>query len=178
MTRKPLSKKVRFDTFKRDNFTCQYCGNQPPAIVLEVDHIQPVSKGGANTVDNLLTSCFECNRGKGAVTLEMVPKTVQEKRERFEEAEEQIKAFNRVLAARRRRENKEIDAVEKVYQEEFPTWTFSKSTRNSVRVFLERLPLDDVLISMDQATGKINHYDRALKYFFGVCWGKIKQGGL
>lgn len=60
-----ISKKVRFDVFKRDSFTCQYCGKSAPDIVLEVDHIIPVSKDGTNDISNLVTSCFDCNRGKG-----------------------------------------------------------------------------------------------------------------
>lgn len=64
MARKPISKKLRFEVFKRDGFTCQYCGKSAPEVVLEVDHIKPVSKGGTNDILNLITSCFECNRGK------------------------------------------------------------------------------------------------------------------
>jgi hypothetical protein len=60
----PLS--VRFEVFKRDGFTCQYCGKKPPEAVLEVDHVTPESKGGTNTIENFKTSCFECNRGKGS----------------------------------------------------------------------------------------------------------------
>ena len=55
---------VTFEVFKRDSFTCQYCGKSAPDAVLEVDHIIPVSKGGDNDISNLITSCFECNRGK------------------------------------------------------------------------------------------------------------------
>jgi hypothetical protein len=62
--RKSLTKKVRFEVFKRDNFTCQYCGAKAPDVVLEIDHIDPHAKGGSCDVINLLTSCFECNRGK------------------------------------------------------------------------------------------------------------------
>lgn len=62
--RKPLSKKTRFEVFKRDNFTCQYCGSKAPDIILEVDHIHPVKEGGENDMMNLITSCFNCNRGK------------------------------------------------------------------------------------------------------------------
>lgn len=62
--RKPLSKKIRFEVFKRDSFTCQYCGQKAPDVILEVDHITPVSKGGKNEILNLVTSCFDCNRGK------------------------------------------------------------------------------------------------------------------
>ena len=64
--RKAISKKMRFEVLKRDKFTCQYCGKQSPSIVLHLDHIKPVSKGGKNTLLNLVTSCVDCNLGKGA----------------------------------------------------------------------------------------------------------------
>lgn len=63
--RKPLLKKDRFEVFKRDSFKCQYCGASAPEKILEVDHINPVSKGGDNSITNLITACFDCNRGKG-----------------------------------------------------------------------------------------------------------------
>lgn len=59
-----LSKRTRFEIFKRDCFTCQYCGRRPPEVVLEVDHIEPKSKGGSDDQINLITSCADCNRGK------------------------------------------------------------------------------------------------------------------
>jgi len=62
--RKSISKKTRFEVFKRDAFTCQYCGRRAPDVVLQVDHIHPVSKGGDNDVLNLVTSCDDCNGGK------------------------------------------------------------------------------------------------------------------
>ena len=65
MKRKPISKKVRFEVFKRDAFTCQYCGRSAPDVILEVDHIDPVADGGSNEIMNLITSCRDCNRGKG-----------------------------------------------------------------------------------------------------------------
>ena len=66
MKRKGLSKKTRFEVFKRDSFTCQYCGKASPSAILVIDHIHPVSKGGNETdILNLITSCEECNSGKG-----------------------------------------------------------------------------------------------------------------
>ena len=47
-----------------EKLTCQYCGKSSPEVVLEVDHVTPVSKGGTNEFENLITSCRECNRGK------------------------------------------------------------------------------------------------------------------
>lgn len=67
--RKPIGAKLRFDVFKRDKFTCQYCGRKAPDVVLNCDHIAPVARGGETDVLNLITSCRECNGGKGAVPL-------------------------------------------------------------------------------------------------------------
>lgn len=52
--RTPISKKLRFEVFKRDKFACNYCGKQAPNVVLEIDHIEPVSKGGTNEILALL----------------------------------------------------------------------------------------------------------------------------
>jgi 5-methylcytosine-specific restriction endonuclease McrA len=57
--------KDRFLTFRRDNFTCRYCGRRPPEVVLECDHIIPRAKGGPDTIDNYITACRQCNGGKG-----------------------------------------------------------------------------------------------------------------
>lgn len=60
---------MRFEVFKRDSFRCQYCGKSAPEVILEVDHIKPVADGGKNTMMNLITSCRDCNRGKGKTLL-------------------------------------------------------------------------------------------------------------
>lgn len=57
---------LRFKVFNRDNFRCVYCGRGPSdGVKLQVDHVQPVSKGGTNDLLNLVTACSECNLGKG-----------------------------------------------------------------------------------------------------------------
>lgn len=61
-----VSKKTRFEVFERDSFTCQYCGRFAPDVVLEVDHILARAKGGTDDPENLITACFDCNRGKRA----------------------------------------------------------------------------------------------------------------
>lgn len=60
-----LSKKLRFEVFKRDGFRCQYCGASAPDVLLVVDHIHPVAAGGKNNILNLITACEPCNAGKG-----------------------------------------------------------------------------------------------------------------
>lgn len=66
MKRPFISKRLRFEVFSRDNFTCQYCGRQAPSVKLHADHIVPVSRGGPTNKGNLRTSCEDCNNGKGA----------------------------------------------------------------------------------------------------------------
>lgn len=59
-----ITKRDRFSIFSRDGFTCKYCGKQPPAVLLVIDHVVPISRGGTNHPDNLITACEECNQGK------------------------------------------------------------------------------------------------------------------
>ena len=62
---KKTSLKCRFEIFKRDNFTCQYCGRKPSdGVKLHVDHMNPKINGGNEDMDNLITSCQDCNKGK------------------------------------------------------------------------------------------------------------------
>jgi 5-methylcytosine-specific restriction endonuclease McrA len=61
--------------FRRDNFTCQYCGIQ--SNHLTIDHVMPRHRGGAHVWENVVSACPECNRKKGGKTLEevrMVPR--------------------------------------------------------------------------------------------------------
>ncbi len=63
--RRKMTDSLRYDILKRDNFHCVLCGRGPEdGVKLEVDHIIPVSKGGATSEENLRTLCRECNAGK------------------------------------------------------------------------------------------------------------------
>jgi HNH endonuclease len=63
--RTPISTAQRFRILHRDSFTCQYCfRNGGPDLPLEIDHVVPTSKGGTNEDINLKTACYDCNRGK------------------------------------------------------------------------------------------------------------------
>lgn len=56
--------KLRWGVLNRDHFTCQYCGQSAPAVKLEIGHIIAIVNGGKTESDNLITSCYACNRGK------------------------------------------------------------------------------------------------------------------
>lgn len=53
---------MRQHILARDGYRCQYCGSQS---YLEMDHIIPLSKGGATSLKNLQTLCHGCNMKKG-----------------------------------------------------------------------------------------------------------------
>ena len=62
-----MTKKLREFIKNRDNFTCCSCGNSTyaePNLLLEIDHIIPVAKGGCTEESNLQTLCWKCNRAK------------------------------------------------------------------------------------------------------------------
>jgi hypothetical protein len=88
-----IPKSIRFEVFKRDSFKCQYCGESAPDVILEIDHIHPVSKDGdQRDITNLITSCRGCNSGKSDRLLSDA--TVAKKRKRqlddLQERREQI----------------------------------------------------------------------------------------
>gem|GEM_PF-108577 len=64
-----MTSKLRKSILERDGYTCQKCGasqKNEPNLLLEVDHIVPISKGGITSVENLQTLCWRCNRSKGS----------------------------------------------------------------------------------------------------------------
>ena len=100
MEREQIKPKLRFQVFERDGFTCQYCGRTPEQdeVVLNVDHTISVKNGGTNDIENLVTSCWDCNIGKGARSILKRTKTesdLQEELDLTHERLKQIKALNK-----------------------------------------------------------------------------------
>jgi 5-methylcytosine-specific restriction endonuclease McrA len=60
----------RRNIFLRDGFSCQYCGAKPRRDDLTIDHIQPRSRGGLSTWENIAVACMKCNTKKGSRTPE------------------------------------------------------------------------------------------------------------
>lgn len=67
-----MTEKFRAYIKERDNYTCQMCTasiEEQDLLLLEVDHIIPISKGGQSVEENLQTLCWKCNRSKGSKIL-------------------------------------------------------------------------------------------------------------
>jgi len=64
--------KLRMLILDRDSFRCRYCGRSPIdeiGVILHIDHKIPKSRGGKDEMKNLITSCEQCNLGKGDILL-------------------------------------------------------------------------------------------------------------
>jgi len=121
--RKSIGKGLRFDIFRRDQFTCRYCGRRPPEVVLEVDHLVPIAQGGENSEPNLVTSCDECNRGKSAKSLVGAPPSADID-PAFLEIEQEAAEMRRYLRAKEGRDA----ALEEVVRELDIAWCEAAGT--------------------------------------------------
>lgn len=173
--REPTSRKLRFDVFKRDAFICQYCGRHPPEIILEVDHISPVSEGGKTEIDNLVTSCFDCNRGKGKVPLSIIPQSLPDKAAEIQEKEAQLAGYRKILQAQVNREKRDCWRVADALIPDSSKTSIRKEIFLAIKRFLKRLDYHTVLEAAETANLKIPYSEnRRFKYFCGTCWAKIR----
>ena len=171
--RKAISKKLRFDVFKRDGLVCAYCGATPPTVLLQVDHIHPVAKGGTNEIDNLITSCQPCNIGKGAKTLDSIPQSLAEKSKEIAEKEAQILGYQEIIRGKKARLEEESFEIADILQSE---WIPNKKDFLSITNFIEKLGFFEVVEAAEIASAKFSYsLNRSFKYFCGICINKSKE---
>lgn len=174
----PLSKRIRFEVFKRDGFTCVYCGGQPPKVILHCDHVIAVANDGTNDIDNLVTACDACNLGKGARELTAIPLTIEEKAAVLEEREAQITAFNDLIAAKIERVVQTAWTVANILIDAWAEDGIRRDWFASIKRFVEALPLDELVEAANLAVSRQPRNKNAcFSYFCGVCWRKIKGEG-
>lgn len=185
--RKPMSKRKRFEIFKRDGFACQYCGRKPPQVMLQVDHVIAVAAGGDDDSLNLTTACEDCNSGKSDKPLQQTLPSQQLELLRRAEIAEQTKALNKFLAKYRAEQDESVIRLASQWSdmtalpnEPKGQWMAGESYRRSLRTFLKSLPEFEVLDAMELAHNrmpveglKASDY-KTWKYFCGICWRKIK----
>lgn len=175
--RKAISKKIRFEVFKRDSFKCQYCGRGSPEVLLHVDHIQPVKHGGTNDLLNLITSCSDCNLGKGSVKLDDAT-SIEKQRKQLEELQEKREQLEMMMQWREELETMRDDTLNfaaNYYSKRFNS-CLTEYGREVLQHELEQFGLQLVLDAMDITwrRGSISPQDR-LRYMAGICWNK-KRG--
>lgn len=176
--RKGLSKKVRFEVFKRDRFTCQYCGSKAPEVILEVDHINPVSKGGDNDLMNLITSCGSCNSGKRDIPLSD-DAAVQKQRAMLDELSERRDQLQMMLQWRdglKQLDSESVEEAKAAWEGHIPGWYLNENGSKQLQTLLKSVPLVRVLDAIDLAAEKYLRYDAdggLVRESVDVAWKKI-----
>jgi hypothetical protein len=152
----PLSKATRFEVFKRDKFTCQYCGKKAPDVVLECDHIHPRAQGGSNDPVNLVTACHACNNGKGARTLSddsVVAKQhaqlaqLQERREQLE----MMMEWQRGLVDL---DGEAANAINELYRQWVKGWSLTPDGVADVKRYLKDYSVEDIATILRESVTK------------------------
>nr|DAT56333.1 MAG TPA: HNH endonuclease [Caudoviricetes sp.] len=171
--RKSISKKLRFEVFKRDKFTCQYCGRKAPDVVLQIDHISPVSKGGKNVLMNLVTACMDCNSGKSDRTLDDNSIVIRQQRQaelmaQRREQIEMIRDWHIELAEQRESEIKAVDDLYcKLTNNEYCISSSYKS--KTIAELIRKYGLALVLDALADGTNSYGDPHKALNKLPGIC---------
>jgi len=160
--RKSLSKKVRFEVFKRDKFQCQYCGKKAPDVVLNVDHIDPVAKGGTNEVINLITSCFDCNQGKKARLLsdDTVIQKQRKQLEIIQERREQLELMLEWKKTLTEFEDEKVTMVSDYWASMMNPYALNENGLKSLDKLIKNFPIEDILEAIDIANKKYLVFDK------------------
>lgn len=171
--RKSISKKLRFEVFKRDKFTCQYCGRKAPDVVLQVDHIKPVSKGGKNALMNLVTACADCNSGKSDRTLDdnSVVVRQQKQAELMAQRREQIEMIRDWHIELTEQREFEIQSVDDLYCKlTNGKYCISDSYKNkTIADLIRKYGLTLVLDALTDGTNSYGDPHKALNKLPGIC---------
>ena len=161
--RKPLSKKIRFEVFKRDKFQCQYCGKIAPDVILHVDHIKPVAKGGDNNMCNLITSCIDCNQGKRDRLLSDDSIVVKQRKqlELLQERKEQLELLMEWKNSLLDCEDSEVEKITEYLNKQIYPYSINNSYKGKLKQMLKKHGFNNVISAVDKSTSNYLRYDKA-----------------
>jgi HNH endonuclease len=179
--RAAISRKLRFEVFKRDSFTCQYCGRKAPDILLQLDHIEPVAKGGTDDLLNLITSCKDCNLGKS--DRQLSDTTIIDKRrqqlEELQERKEQIEMMFQWEKELLNLEDHVIDKLSQYWSEQAQGFSLNEHGIKSLRRLKRRFEANEIMAAMKIAAEQYLKFDaerNPTKKSVEEAWNKV--GGI
>jgi hypothetical protein len=155
------SKRTRFEVFKRDKFTCQYCGRSGPNVLLELDHIVPKSEGGSDDILNLVTSCADCNRGKGPKRLSD-DTAVAKQRRQLEELQERREQLEMMLEWQRSlmdAEGKALDELADIWGDLAPGYRLNERGIQDLKRLLNGFEIPELVECMKISVGQYLRYE-------------------
>jgi len=152
-SKKPLSKRIRFEVFKRDSFKCQYCGATAPEVVLHVDHIKPVSQGGSDDLTNLITSCAPCNIGKRDKKLDDNT-AISKARIQMEQLQERREQLEMMMKWREGLRDLNQDALNRLceyWHKHAPGYIINENGQKDIKKWLHKFSIEEITFAMDVA---------------------------
>ena len=178
--RKPISKSLRFEVFKRDSFTCQYCGRKAPDLLLNVDHIEPIADGGTNDFLNLITSCRDCNSGKSKRRLSDTT-VIDKQRAQLEELQERREQIDMMFQWQKGLLDLQDDVVKRLHDfwiEHVPGFTLNEHGIRGLKKLHKTYSVDEILSAIRIAADQyLDFQDGApTKESVEVAWKKV--GGI
>lgn len=156
-----IKKSTRFEVFKRDKFTCQYCGRSAPDVILEPDHIQPRAKGGDDDILNLVTACKDCNSGKSDKTLDD-DSAIQKRRRQLEEMEERREQLEMMMEWHKSLidlDEQVIEHIADIWSEQVPSYHLNERGLRTAKKWLRRFSAHDILEAMRDSVIAYLKYD-------------------
>lgn len=171
VARRSLGKKLRFEIFARDQYQCRYCGRSPPTIILHVDHVVAVVEGGTDDPENLVTSCSDCNLGKGRIIAPAPPgaPSMKDKLAVLQEAEEQLAEYRAFLEGSRQKEDVALQHVAKYWSSLFSNQQeLTQSGLSGLRTHLKHFAPEKVMEAMDIARARKSDPGEHFKYTQGI----------
>lgn len=160
--REPISKKLRFEVFKRDSFRCQYCGKSAPEVVLEIDHVTPVVNGGKSDLLNLVTSCKPCNAGKGKRPLSdssVITKQMEQLKE-LNERREQLEMLIQWKESLSNLKEESISRLAEYWSKHVPGYSLTESGKRDLKKLMNRFELQEIIDAIPIAADQYLKHDR------------------
>jgi len=151
LNKRSVSKKTRFEVFKRDSFKCQYCGKSAPDVILNCDHIKPISKGGNNGLMNLITACFDCNSGKSNRKLsdQSVIKKQKMQIDELNERREQLKLLQKYRESVKSIDQEKVSYLVSLIEDDLVGCIVSDLEINSIKSWVKKYQYKIIIESME-----------------------------
>lgn len=175
-----VSKSLRFQVLRRDNYTCRYCGRSAPEVQLTIDHVVATALGGKDEPGNLVTACTECNGGKSATPADaaLIDDVAQDAVRWARAQKVAARQLLDRLAAR--------DELRATFKAEWDNWTLTETKQplplpdswpNTVDNLLGAgLPLVALIDCIDVAmrTDGVKT-ENTFRYMCGVAWNRVSE---
>ena len=147
-----ITKRTRFEVFKRDSFKCQYCGRSAPEVLLEADHVEPRTKGGSDDILNLLTACIDCNRGKSDRRI-LDDSVIEKQKKQLQDLQKRREQLDMMFQWQKSLLGIQDDTVEKLsdFWCELTDYTFSDVGKKMFKKLLSKFTIGELMEAMTKA---------------------------